>query len=335
MMAEIIKPALQISSQKESAMRKTFNNMIDRFLAGMFVLVILMGCSVNGDDGSGNPPNSTEDFKKFWYAGKAELTHYHLEQARYGEIHSGDAVLIFVTEDFLGDKQVKYERGPRPDNLRSVMKLNFTRHFFTGIYPYSMITSVFTPVESENASTLKVSSSVQEWCGHAYMQLNLRDNKYKGLLHSYFQSEADQEFELDKALLEDEIWTKIRLEPDALPVGEIRLIPGLQFLRLRHTKTQAETATATLTALTDTSLSDKPLKVYRVEYHDISRVLEITFESTYPYAIVAWQEKTRSGFGPNEKWLNTRAVKTKTLWLDYWTKHSVADSTYRKQLGMQ
>lgn len=315
-------------------MRKTIDNMIDRLLAGTFLILILMGCSATGDDSSSNPPNSREDFKKYWYAGKAELTHYRLEQARYGEIHSGDAVLIFVTEDFLGDKQVKYEHGSRPDNLRSVMKLNFTRHFFTGIYPYSMITSVFTPVDAENAPTLKVSSSTQEWCGQTYMQLNLRDNKYKGILHSYFQSEADQEFELDKVLLEDEIWTKIRLEPDALPTGEIKLIPGLQFLRLRHTKVQAETATAIMTTLTDTSLSDQPLKVYRVEYRDIPRILEITFESTYPYAIVAWQEKTRSGFGQNEKWLTTRAVKTNTLWSDYWTKHSVADSTYRKQLGM-
>lgn len=315
-------------------MRKTFHKIVESLLPTTFLLIALMGCLVNGDDGPGNAPNSTENFKKFWYADKAELTHYHLEQARYGDIYSGDAVLIFVTEDFLGDKQVKYEHGHRPENLRSVMKLNFTRHFFTGIYPYSMITSVFTPVDAENAPTLKVSSSTQEWCGQTYMQLNLRDNKYKGILHSYFQSEADQEFELDKMLLEDEIWIKIRLEPDALPTGEIKLIPGLQFLRLRHTKAQAETATATLTALTDTSLSDKPLKVYRIEYRDIPRILEIKFESTYPYAIVAWQEKTRSGFGPNEKWLTTRAVKTKTLWLDYWTKHSVADSTYRKELGM-
>jgi len=186
-LTRIINLALQISSQKERVMRKTFDNMIGRLLAGMFVLVILMGCSAAGDDGSDNAPNSTENFKKYWYAGKAELTHYHLEQARYGEIHSGDAVLIFVTEDFLGDKQVKYERGPRPENLRSVMKLNFTRHFFTGIYPYTMITSVFTPVDVQNASALKVSSSTQEWCGQTYMQLN-----YKGILHSYFQSEADQ-----------------------------------------------------------------------------------------------------------------------------------------------
>ena len=49
----------------------------------------------------------SQEFKDYWYSGEAELTRYELEQARYGEIHRGDAVLIFVTEDFRTDKQVK------------------------------------------------------------------------------------------------------------------------------------------------------------------------------------------------------------------------------------
>ncbi|NJN50400.1 MAG: hypothetical protein HC798_04855 [Polaribacter sp.] len=44
-------------------------------------------------------------FKK----GKAEVSIYKLEQNRYQEIHPGKLVSIFVTEDFLIDKQVKNE----------------------------------------------------------------------------------------------------------------------------------------------------------------------------------------------------------------------------------
>jgi hypothetical protein len=55
-----------------------------------------------------------EAFKKQWYAGVAEITRYELKQARYRDVHTGDAVLIFVTEDFLTDKQVKHERGDGP-----------------------------------------------------------------------------------------------------------------------------------------------------------------------------------------------------------------------------
>ena len=51
----------------------------------------------------------SQTFKDYWYAGKAEITSYKLEQARYGEIRNGKAVLIYVTEDFLPNKQVKAE----------------------------------------------------------------------------------------------------------------------------------------------------------------------------------------------------------------------------------
>ena len=142
-------------------------------------------------------------------------------------------MLIFVTEDFLSDKQVKFERGDRTNKVESVLKLNFTKKFFTGVYPYSMMSSIFTPVD-KNKSTFKVTTSSQEWCGHTFSQLNLKKNQYKGILHSYFMNEGDQEFTLDAALLEDEIWTKIRLNPKDLPTGTIELIPGTMFLRLEE-----------------------------------------------------------------------------------------------------
>ena len=75
-------------------------------------------------------------FKKYWYAGKAEITSYKLEQARYGELRNGKAVLIYVTEPFSADKQVKADQNA-PSNI-SVLKLNSTKKFLTGIYPYSI-----------------------------------------------------------------------------------------------------------------------------------------------------------------------------------------------------
>lgn len=197
----------------------------------IFVLTIISCSPVNSQDAKVNPPNSKE-FNDYWYNGTAEITRYQLEQARYGEIHEGDAVLIFVTEDFLTNQQVKYEGGPR-DQAVPILKLNFTKKFFTGIYPYSMMSSIFTPVDATQ-STYKVSTSSQEWCGHSFSQLNLRKNKYEGLLRSYFQAEGDRSFSLKKAWLEDEVWSKIRLNPTQLPVGDIEMIPGTQFLRLRH-----------------------------------------------------------------------------------------------------
>jgi alkaline phosphatase len=45
-----------------------------------------------------------------------------------------------------------------------VLKLNMTREFVTGVYPYNTMLSVFTPVEVE-ARSPKLTASVTEWCG--------------------------------------------------------------------------------------------------------------------------------------------------------------------------
>src|SRR5205085_1004801 len=95
------------------------------------------GCSRvdsrNSQEASGagtDVPNSVpatvanEQFRAYWNQGKAELTRYALEQARYGEIRHGDAVLVFVTEDFLTDKEVKLESPPGDRRVSPVLKLN-------------------------------------------------------------------------------------------------------------------------------------------------------------------------------------------------------------------
>lgn len=267
----------------------------------------------------------SQQFKKYWNQGKAELTRYELNQARYGEIHNGDAVLIFVTEPFLTDKQVKYESGDASKAIQ-VLKLNFTRKFNTGIYPYSLMTSIFTPVDFQKYRTLKVTTSSQEWCGSMFFQLNFRNNQYEGEVRSYFQAEGDQNLTVKTPWLEDELWTRIRLAPDTLPVGAIELVPGSQYIRLWHQEVKAQKATA---ALKD----EGKLRTYSIEYANIKRTVKIQFEKTYPYIITAWEETQPGGFGDSAL-LTTRAVRTKTLLLDYWTKHTNKDAHYRKELGL-
>ena len=71
-------------------------------------------------------------FASYWHQGVAELSRYSLRQARYGETHEGEAVLVFVTEPFLPDAQVKDDDGNAPDAV-AVLKLNAYRRFHTGI----------------------------------------------------------------------------------------------------------------------------------------------------------------------------------------------------------
>ena len=267
-----------------------------------------------------------DQFGRYWYQGKAELTRYELHQARYGEIHEGEAMLIFVTEPFRADRQVKLERGD-PSKGVTVLKLNSVRKFFTGIYPYSLMTSTFTPVSfPAPAKALKVASSSQEWCGQTFTQLNLRGGRYEGALRSYFEDEGDRAFGFEAAWLEDELWTRIRLAPETLPVGAVEVVPGLQYARLWHKEVRPEKAQATLK-------SDGRENVYTLDYSAIERKLAIRFEKAFPYRITAWEE-TQPGAFDGSPPLTTKAVATKSLMLDYWKRHDNADAHFRKELGV-
>ena len=63
----------------------------------------------------------------------------------------------------------------------------------TGIYPYSLMTSVFSPVDTEGVQfPEKITMSTQEWCGHVFTQMNLKWNGYRTRSFSYFEGEHDQ-----------------------------------------------------------------------------------------------------------------------------------------------
>lgn len=263
------------------------------------------------------------DFIEYWYDGVAELNSYELHQARYGEIRKGEAVLIYVTEPFDLEKQVKAEqKGP---NTVSVLKLNRVRKFLTGVYPYSIMSSVFYPV-SDNRHALKLTTSVQEWCGHVYAQLNNRGS-FDIRSHSYFEGEADQRMDLPKSLLEDELWTKLRFGPDALPTGQLEILPSLEYLRLKHKPIKAYTATLALSEA-------GPSRTYTLSYPELGRTLQIQFRGTFPFEVEGWTETYPSGFRNDSPMITSSARKKKTLRTPYWRKNANSDVSLRDTLGL-
>ena len=290
-------------------------------------LLFCISCSQNAEGQKGNT-----SFNSYWYQGKAEITSYELEQARYGEIHKGTAVLIFVTEPFSKSKQVKLDNAPiAGDDAEDVLKLNFTKKFNTGIYPYSIMNSVFTPTNiSGPGQTLKITSSSQEWCGHTFMQLNNQNDEYQVELKSYFETEGDQTFSTEKVYLEDEIWNMIRINPHSLPVGNVKMIPGMIHLRLRHEPFKVQRA-----IISKGNLQDDQYKTYLIKYPEINRTIKIFFSPSFPYEIAGWEEIHLSGFGSSAKPLTTKATKKKTMLLDYWNKNSVEDTYLKKELELE
>ncbi|WP_051166951.1 hypothetical protein [Hymenobacter norwichensis] len=287
---------------------------------------------------------ASAEFTRYWYSGQAELSRYQLLQNRYDDVHPGEAILVFVTEDFLPGKQVKMEGGPTRETSTSVLKMNQMRRFATGIYDYSINTSVFTPISAgQFPRTLKVATSVQDWCGQTYTQLNLRRNTYQLEAHSYFQQEADQTDSLDAVVLEDELWTRLRLDPKTLPLGDVRIIPGTVASRLRHQPLHVETAHAELTRYNGPvfkpAQAGAALQAYTLTYPATNRTLRIVFEEAFPYLIAGWEDtydgqmKLGNQTYGSSKLLTTRAIRTATLKSDYWQRHTPADSVLRQQLG--
>lgn len=290
-------------------------------------LILLFGCSTKTNEMGFKPPAEEEQFTNYWYQGEAELTSYKLTQARYGELREGHAVLVFVTEDFSLKDQVK---SSNKKGATSVMKLNFARRFNTGIYPYSTLSSTFTPIDAKkHPNTLKTSLSVQEWCGHVYAQLNLVDNKYQLVSHSYFEGEADNENELSSSILEDELFNRIRINPKGLPIGEHMVIPSVLHSRFKHQDLKPEICNITKVADKEGVVS------YNLLYTQINRKVSITYKTTFPYEILGWTETFVSGFGDDAKEMTTTATKIKTIKSAYWTQNHNSDSTLRKELGIE
>ena len=306
-----------------------------QFITATILTITVISCNQVSNEGtlafakaettitSPQPPvkdrNVSQEFKDYWYQGKAEITSYKLDQGRYGEVRPGTAVMIFVTEDFLPKAQVKADRQ-NPDNI-PVLKLNATKNFNTGVYPYSIMSSTFYPVYTEQHA-LKISQSMQEWCGQQYAQLNNR-REFEIMSHSYFEGEEDKEYSVAKTHLENEIWTQLRISPEDLPTGSIEIIPDFSYSRMKHVPLKAYQATAT-------SETGK----YTLEYPELKRSLVINYNPSFPYTIESWEETFKSGWGPKAKEITTKATKINSIKSAYWGKNSNKDETLRADLGL-
>ena len=274
-----------------------------------------------------------QEFREYWYSQGAEISRFKLKQSRYGEIHEGDAVLVFVTEKLNPTIQVKADQ-PGRENI-PVLKLNAVRKFFTGIYPYSIMTSTFAPIDTDQYPLpLKITSSTQEWCGQVYTQMNLRDGEYQIRRHSYFEEEGDQIFKLENHVPEDAIWTMIRIAPHKLPRGEFIMIPGTVYARLMHRPFTPQRALAAMEPVGGKSLEGQALVRYTISFPEEQRSMGIIFEKDFPYRIQMWEDSHRGLRGMDSKTLTTSASRTHTIMNAYWQHHGNKHRAELKKLGL-
>jgi len=276
---------------------------------------------------------SDKKFNDYWYPLGAEISRFSLKQSRYGELHQGDAVLIFVTEPMNPDLQVKADQNHK-ENV-PILKLNLTRKFYTGVYPYSVMTSVFAPIQVEKYPLpLKISFTSQEWCGHVFMQLNLGFDGYKVEHRSYFETESDNLFGVARVISEDALWTLIRIAPQKLPQGVFKILPSATYARLMHKPFKVSSVTGSIARTRGKSLEGNPLVKYQVKFGDGDRSLEIFFEADFPHRIQQWTEKGKPLKYFGNKSLTTTATRTHTIMTDYWNKNKNNHRPMLKDLGL-
>ena len=277
-------------------------------------------------------PAGAADFWKHWGDGRAEVNAYELTQPRYGETRSGTAVLIFVTEDFSDRLRVKADPGNHPESdVHPVLKLNAVRAFRTGIYDYNVMTSTFLRV-ARGWPVAKVSFSSQEWCGHVWHQLIPRGDEIEGVIHSYFDGEADGTELVESpegGMLEDALPVVLRgWKGEILKPGESRTVPFLPSLlhsRLRHEPLVWTSARITRSA--ETSEVTVPagrfeVTIYTVEVDD-GRELTFAIEAALPWRLVRQT-------GPGGEELALKGSER----LPYWQLNRNGDEKHLEDIGL-
>lgn len=275
-------------------------------------------------------PARADLFSGHWSDGLAELDGYDLIQPRYGELRHGRAVLVFVTEPYSRSRQVKVDRhdATDPDQL-TVLKLNSMRKFQTGIYDYSAMTSVFVD-PGAGFAPLKVTFSMQEWCGHVFEDARFGSAKVDIELDSYFEGESGARSLTAAAgfVAEDVLPIQLR----TLAAKEVRRADGpvsmlSSALQRRLTHKEPALLPSRITWSRATRSVTVPAGTFEVldaSYDRPGGACSYQIEVVYPHRIVSWS------CGDGEK-----AVLTGSTRLDYWRTHAEGDEKLLEKLGLR
>ena len=126
------------------------------------------------------------------------------------------------------------------------------------------------------------------------------------------------------------------MDYQSLPVGnDLKIVPGLTFLRLKHKPYQTYPVNTRLEDYEGTDFTGEELKAYVLEYPEFQRTLTIVFSAVAPFYIEGWMDSYPSVF--DGKVRTTKAIRNRTVLLDYWTKNSnsTTNMELRKQLNLR
>ncbi len=270
---------------------------------------------------------ASSEFWDHWGDGKAELASYRGEINRYGELRDATSVLVYVTEPHDRRTWVK-DDSVEGKNRVEVIKLNRVLKFQTGIYPYSVMTSIFSPVADwgrRRFQPTKVTLTAQEWCGHVFHGMWPGNESFLYESRSYFPEQGDSRQTIETAentLYQDALPIQLRELDGEFNDGETwsgTLVPSLWRGREGHTEPTPVEATI---EREETTLDETPVTRFTLTYDDVEVVYDI--EREYPHRLVRWTHSDGSHLRLQE---STR--------LPYWKLNEPGDESYREELGLE
>jgi len=268
-------------------------------------------------------------FHDVWSDGKAELSGYRAIVPRYGHLREAELVLIYVTEPMDRRTWIKDDDARGADRVE-VLKVNVSLKFLTGIYPYSVMTSVFAPIDDwsaqERFTPVKVTLSAQEWCGHVFAGIWPGSNRVEGQVVSYFASEGEAHETVpvpEGTLYEDALLIQLRELDGPFAGGHDwrgSVVPTLWGVRRAHEPMRAVGATITrAAATTDDGTAVTRFVLARTD--GFRRTYDV--ETAAPRRVIAWT----SSDGEDVHVLGTAR-------LPYWSLHDPGQENIRDRLGL-
>jgi hypothetical protein len=261
-----------------------------------------------------------------WGDGRAEMSGYRIVTPRYGETRVGELALIYVTEPHDRRRWIKDDEVAGPHRVE-VMKLNASLKFQTGVYPYSILTSVFAPVADwgrPRFTPVKLTLSAQEWCGSYRREVWPGGEGFRSLLLSYFTGEGERVREVpapEDLVWEDALLIQLR-ELDGPFAGggdwQGRIVPALWRLRAGHVP--AAPVPATIDRRNEVR-DGTPVTRFVLEYGDYTRTFDV--EKAPPRRILGWTTSD----GEEAELLSTDRMA-------YWRLNGVGDEGARRRMGL-
>jgi hypothetical protein len=270
--------------------------------------------------------SASSAFWDHWGDGRAELSGYRITVTRYGTPREGELALIYVTEPHDRRTWIKDDDALEPHRVE-VLKLIRSLHFLTGIYPYSVFSSVFAPVDrwdEERFRPVRIHLDVQEWCGSVSHRVWTGPDRLRSLRLSYFASEGETLREVplpEGTLFEEALLIQLRELDGPFQGGgdwEGWLVPDLWTLRTGHGPVAPVEARITRSLATRGQV---PVTRFELETADYRRTFDV--EEAAPKRVLGWETST----GEAAELLSSER-------LAYWGLNRLGDEGARDGLGL-